>query len=56
MTDDRKLEQAKRSVGTPDQWRRVERNLGRGGAAGRRAEIAVRDARLFGTDPSWFGF
>jgi len=43
-------------AGDAEQWRRVRRGFSQGGASARRAAAATRDARLFGTDPSWFGF
>lgn len=46
MTDDRR-----RDVGDREQWERVDRTPDR-----RRAEAAERNARMFGTDPSWYGF
>lgn len=47
---------ARQTVGDRDQWDRVERDLGRGGAAARRADAAIRNARYCGTDPSWYGY
>ena len=46
-------EQVRRTIGRAAQWRRVDEAAARGD---RRAEVAKRDAAMFGTDPSWFGF
>lgn len=48
---------ARQYVGDPDQWRRVDRAASsRSSYDRRRAEAAYRNARLCGTDPSWYGF
>ena len=44
-------------TGTLDQWRRVDRARRSSNRRDRRrAAAAAKDARLFGTDPSWYGF
>lgn len=43
-------------VGDAGQWARVEDAAWRGGRDAERAYVARRDAAMFGTDPSWFGF
>lgn len=50
------LRLARETVGDPAQWGAVERALDGTGRRARQAEAAVRNARLCGTDPSWYGF
>lgn len=44
------------NVGTSDQWERVRKAEVGTPAERRRAEAARRNARLCGTNPSWYGF
>lgn len=54
-TADRRI--AGETVGSPDQWRRVDRAAASPSSYDqRRAEAAIRNARFCGTDPSWYGF
>lgn len=50
------LRLAREAVGNDGQWREVARNLGGNDYRARQAAAAVRNARLCGTDPSWYGF
>ena len=46
-----------RIVGTPAQWQAVAKALASNSPQRQaRAEAALREGRLHGTDPSWFGF
>lgn len=44
------------TIGDSEQWDRVAAASQGGDRDRRRAEAAHRNARMFGTDPSWYGF